>query len=65
MSELKPCPFCGGIAMFEEYTHPCCGKRWRVICTGCAAMVDPGYAQGKSVVEEMWNRRYTNGGNEK
>lgn len=57
MAELKPCPFCGGQAMLEGYKHPCTGERWRVICTECAAAVDPGCAQEKYMVEEMWNRR--------
>lgn len=57
MNKLNPCPFCGHEAMFELYIHPCGEDRYRVVCTNCAAMVDPGYAKDRLTVAEMWNER--------
>jgi Lar family restriction alleviation protein len=59
MSELKPCPFCGGENIHvDEYEHEA-GKRWRgrVVCLDCMAMVDSGWSQQKHLAIEMWNRR--------
>ena len=54
---LKPCPFCGSDEVsYEEYYHVS-GTRWRCVCLKCMAMVDPGYAQNRHVVQAMWNRR--------
>lgn len=51
------CPFCGGTEIvLEKYLHPA-GVRWMVWCTSCLAGIDPGYAQNKHTVLEMWNRR--------
>ena len=60
---LLPCPFCGSIsAIYAKYSHES-GDRWAVVCMGCMASVDPGYAQHRFVVQDMWNRRtITNGG---
>ena len=55
--ELLPCPFCGNDdVVYEQYEHPV-GPRWRVVCCACMAMIDPGYAQNKYQVRDMWNRR--------
>ena len=57
-TELKPCPFCGNDeVVYEQYEHTV-GLRWRVVCCGCMAMVDPGYTQQRHQVAEMWNRRH-------
>lgn len=54
---LSPCPFCGcRKPLYEEYKTPV-GNRWRVVCPDCVATLDPGYAQQKITVQEMWNRR--------
>lgn len=54
---LDPCPFCG----CEEivYAKYVCesGERWEVLCMGCMARINPGYAQDKTQVKGMWNRR--------
>lgn len=56
-NELKPCPFCGSEnVFFEQYEHAV-GPRWRVICGGCCASIDPGYAQDPHQVTDLWNRR--------
>lgn len=58
--KLSPCPFCGcREVVYEEYMHAA-GVRWRVVCFGCMASVDPGYAQERHVVAQMWNRRVKN-----
>lgn len=33
------------------------GPRWRVFCCGCAAGIDPGWAQHPHAVADLWNRR--------
>lgn len=54
---LLPCPFCGSEeVMYEMYPHRA-GERVRVVCMGCMAMLDPGYAQQKYTVRDMWNKR--------
>lgn len=54
---LKPCPFCGGThVVYEKYLRNV-GERWKVWCTECLAEIDPGYAQHKVTVQQMWNRR--------
>lgn len=53
----KPCPFCGNKEIIiDKYDHKA-GKRFRIFCTNCMAMIDPGYAQEKYTVIEMWNKR--------
>lgn len=55
--EAKPCPFCGGIEIVIDKYRTVVGKRYRILCTGCMAMIDPGYAQQRYTVIEMWNKR--------
>lgn len=62
--KLLPCPFCGHEEiMYCEREHitgkPEHGSRWFVMCGGCCATVDPGYAQNKYTVQAKWNRRNT------
>lgn len=55
--EVKPCPFCGGKEIVvNKYEHKV-GTRYGIFCTGCMAMIDPGWAQQKQTVIDMWNRR--------
>lgn len=55
--EVKPCPFCGSKEIvIDKYEHEV-GARFRIFCTGCMAMIDPGYAQHEHTVMEMWNKR--------
>ena len=52
MSELKPCPFCGGKAFFEgSFTHPGYGY---VNCDFCG-VVTPWGVEGEAI--DAWNRR--------
>lgn len=56
--EVKPCPFCGNKEIvLDEYDHSTGNKRYRIFCSNCLAMIDPGYAQRASTVKEMWNKR--------
>lgn len=55
--EVKSCPFCGGKEIvIDKYKHNS-GERYRIFCTGCMAMIDPGYAQQEYTVIKMWNKR--------
>lgn len=57
--ELAPCPFCGNDeVVYEQYAHEA-GERWRVVCCGCMAMIDPGWARKPEAVRAMWNKRTT------
>lgn len=54
---LCRCPFCGSEnVVYERYLHTA-GYRWRVVCTSCMASIDPGYAQQRSTVQQLWNTR--------
>lgn len=56
-NELLPCPFCGSEeVVFMQYEHAA-GLRWKVVCCGCMAGIDPGSAQKPHQVAERWNRR--------
>ena len=56
---LEPCPFCDGTeVVYELYGHGA-GERWRCWCTNCLASIDPGWAQDRHTVRDMWNRRPT------
>jgi len=57
VSELKPCPFCGGKAIFREREVRLHGDHYRtdnlIFCTGCGAQK----SAGKELNVEIWNRR--------
>ncbi|NMB69831.1 restriction alleviation protein, Lar family [candidate division WWE3 bacterium] len=55
--KLLPCPFCGSHdIVYMKYNHAA-GERWAVVCMGCMADIDPGWAQQKHQVQDLWNRR--------
>lgn len=48
--ELKPCPFCGGKAEFENDNG-----EWFVFCEKCGSMTVP--FETKPEAKETWNNR--------
>ena len=59
VTELKPCPFCGGKAVMETFTtsfekHP----RYRVRCTekGCRVALDWDWFEEEEA-QKAWNNR--------
>lgn len=58
MTELKPCPFCGGGANVSKiyYIH-----EYKIICNGCGASFYPFCATSEKSAIEAWNRRAENG----
>lgn len=66
MSDLKPCPFCGGEAFVNEDPtnnggkphisgNVGLGRLWSVECDECGA--DGGYWQGSDIAIKAWNTR--------
>ena len=60
MSDLKPCPFCGGEAKMYRY-YPPFGRRSRVTvrCTICRCNSGEWGRKDKAI--EAWNRRWADG----
>ena len=55
--ELLPCPFCGGEAEWDEwYTIGC--DAFQVKCVECLATSCTGFINEKSLIAELWNKRY-------
>lgn len=51
-----PCPFCGSKEIAtHRYVHTA-GIRYGIMCMGCAAAIDPGWAQNRETVVNMWNK---------
>ena len=64
MAELKPCPFCGGKALLEEFTVRK-GFESCIVCSGClVTMLTITYdteEEAREAVIEDWNRRAEDG----
>ena len=60
MSELKPCPFCGGEAKLRP-----CGREWYVECSShplvCYCQPWTGYFDTAEHAIEVWNQRTPEG----
>ena len=54
MSELKPCPFCGGESSFWNW-----GSMWAVECRNdyCRVLPETEICDTKEAAAEIWNRR--------
>lgn len=70
MAELKPCPFCGGVNIYETFKqeHPYGDKEQIVFCSSCKAEFsiecespflykDEDYKYRRRKTTEAWNRR--------
>lgn len=56
MSELKPCPFCGGKAELRWWQTRSYETKWFVFCTQCKVSVED--MESSSKVIEVWNKRH-------
>jgi Lar family restriction alleviation protein len=64
MSELKPCPFCGGNRIqyqisgyFQPWTHDGMKLWYHCSCFDCGAELDQGDAQTMKKAAEQWDSR--------
>lgn len=56
MTELKPCPFCGGEAeVMETWAYGCAEKH--IQCKKCAIRTQSVPFRQKGVATRAWNRR--------
>lgn len=54
---VKPCPFCGSTNIaYGKYEHAA-GPRYAILCMNCMAQIDPGWAQSRHAVQDLWNCR--------
>lgn len=51
--ELKPCPFCGGEALFETYGGTACA----VVCQTCGCGTPTMRLDDGMIAADLWNRR--------
>lgn len=58
--ELKPCPFCGGVATMLHFKREKC---YRVSCDDidCCCVAHSGYHLTEAEAIEAWNRRAEDG----
>ena len=55
MAELKPCPFCGGVAFADRFMQP--KEEWRIMCTSCPTRFGRHAGLSKKEAIKAWNRR--------
>ena len=58
MSELKPCPFCGGEAKLDVHKFGALGDTFGIRCSECQAQTR-GFYNTANEAAEAWNRRTT------
>ena len=51
MSDLKPCPFCGGMARLFNVGH----RTWKVMCVKCLSQTNAHFGELNAI--RTWNRR--------
>ena len=56
MTELKPCPFCGGEPRIQGHTFHEHSSTYGVVCLDCGCETRQFYPSAKEA-EEAWNRR--------
>lgn len=56
MSDLKPCPFCGGKAYMFDTSGVFPFTQFRVICNNSCCM-QSGFSDTREEAAEKWNRR--------
>ena len=61
--KLKPCPHCGGEAVYEHVTFRNPDQnRCAIVCEGCGAYGGPALGSNRDFVEvkarELWNKRF-------
>jgi Lar family restriction alleviation protein len=54
MEELKPCPYCGGKAEYDNCDN---GTGQWIECDDCGAMLKVPYSTSYERLFSMWNRR--------
>ena len=56
MTELKPCPFCGGEGVLQEHVFHGYSSTYGVVCFDCCAETKQFFTD-KNVAIRAWNRR--------
>ena len=56
LTELKPCPFCGGEAFIEEHKFHGCSNTYGVKCSKCHTQTYQ-FFDTKEMAEKRWNTR--------
>lgn len=58
ITELKPCPFCGGKAFFDKMYSPDGDWEYCIACADCECMFTVEYRNpDKNYLLNAWNRR--------
>lgn len=60
MTELKPCPFCGGEAVFYKDLDPFVNQEYAFVKCSVCGVSTPSYAMSGASVKDVakhWNRR--------
>ena len=57
-NELKPCPFCGGMAHIEKYMQP--KEEYRIMCMDCPTRFGRYAGLNKKEAIKAWNERIDN-----
>ncbi|MBE6784163.1 MAG: restriction alleviation protein, Lar family [Ruminococcaceae bacterium] len=61
MTDLKPCPFCGGEAILQKGTDGRCWIECNITKSHCSVIPKTWAYKTKKEAIEAWNRRVDNG----